>query len=108
MSNMIFQFLRGNTSQLDAYTGPEGSLTYDVQKKALRLHDGITMGGFEIAGLADLMEEEDYMAIIRNADNVTEGTLATSRIDVPDLLSEAEFQYDSGINEWKVDMGTLA
>lgn len=42
------QFRRGTTAQNDAFTGKEGSLTVDLTKKALRLHDGVTAGGFEL------------------------------------------------------------
>ena len=36
---------RGTTSQLANYIGSEGELTYDTQKKQIRVHDGITVGG---------------------------------------------------------------
>lgn len=36
---------RGTTSQLANFIGSEGELTYDTQKKQLRVHDGITVGG---------------------------------------------------------------
>ena len=36
---------RGTTSQLANYIGSEGELTYDTEKKQLRVHDGITVGG---------------------------------------------------------------
>ena len=36
---------RGTTSQLANYIGSEGELTYDTEKKQLRVHDGSTVGG---------------------------------------------------------------
>ena len=36
---------RGTTSQLAKFIGSEGELTYDTEKKQLRVHDGITVGG---------------------------------------------------------------
>ena len=36
---------RGTTSQLANFIGSEGELTYDTEKKQLRVHDGITVGG---------------------------------------------------------------
>lgn len=45
---ITIQFLRGTTAQNDAFTGRQGSLSVDLDKKALRLHDGVTAGGFEL------------------------------------------------------------
>ena len=36
---------RGTTSQLANFVGSEGELTYDTEKKQLRVHDGIIAGG---------------------------------------------------------------
>ena len=41
--------LRGTTAQNDAYTGSEGEITLDLDKKSIRLHDGVTAGGRNIA-----------------------------------------------------------
>ena len=39
------QLRRGTTAQNDAFTGALGELTYDTDKKQLRVHDGSTVGG---------------------------------------------------------------
>lgn len=39
------QIIRGTTAENDAFTGADGALTYDTQKKQLRVHDGATAGG---------------------------------------------------------------
>ena len=39
------QLRRGTTAEHDTFTGAEGELTYDTEKKQLRLHDGSTVGG---------------------------------------------------------------
>lgn len=44
----ILQLRRGTTAQNDAFTGADGEVTVDTEKKALRLHDGATVGGTEI------------------------------------------------------------
>ena len=41
---------RGTTSQLANFVGSEGELTYDTEKKQLRVHDGITVGGKVVDG----------------------------------------------------------
>ena len=43
------QLIRGTSSQNNNYTGPEGSLSYDTDTRALRVHDGQTVGGGQIA-----------------------------------------------------------
>lgn len=42
------QLRRGSTIENDAFTGVIGELTYDTEKKGLRIHDGVTQGGFEV------------------------------------------------------------
>lgn len=46
------QIIKGTTAQNEAFTGAEGVLTYDTEKKNLRIHDGTTEGGFEIPSSA--------------------------------------------------------
>ena len=42
------QLRRGTTSANDSFKGVEGELVYDIEKKQLRIHDGVTVGGNEI------------------------------------------------------------
>ena len=42
------QIRRGTTVENDMYTGAQGELTMDTEKKELRLHDGTTQGGHMI------------------------------------------------------------
>lgn len=51
---MTIKFLRGNTAQNDAYTGALGTFTIDTQRRTLRIHDGTTAGGHELAKVGDL------------------------------------------------------
>lgn len=51
MNNIVqVQFLRGNTTQNDVYLGRPGQITVDETTNKLRLHDGVTVGGFPIPG----------------------------------------------------------
>lgn len=50
---------RGTTAQNDAFTGAEGEIVVDTQKHTLRVHDGETQGGFEMAKQADLNNKAD-------------------------------------------------
>ncbi len=40
---------RGTTTKNNTYTGPEGELTIDLERKTARVHDGIQVGGFALA-----------------------------------------------------------
>lgn len=50
---------RGTTAENDAFTGAEGEIVVDTQKHTLRVHDGETQGGFEMATQADLDNKAD-------------------------------------------------
>jgi hypothetical protein len=43
------QFRRGTTLQHETFTGAEGEITVDTDKKTLIVHDGVHSGGFELA-----------------------------------------------------------
>lgn len=44
-----WQIRRGTTAENDGFTGAEGEITMDTQKKSLRVHDGQTQGGIPLA-----------------------------------------------------------
>ena len=43
------QFRRGSTTQHSAFTGANGEITIDVNKKTVVVHDGTTAGGYPLA-----------------------------------------------------------
>ena len=45
----ILQVRRGTTAAHENFTGMVGEISYDVDAKTLRVHDGETLGGFELA-----------------------------------------------------------
>ena len=45
------QLRRGTTTENNAFKGALGELTYDTEKKQLRVHDGSTVGGTSLATL---------------------------------------------------------
>lgn len=49
MAGRKIQFRRGTTVEHATFTGAQGELTYDTEKKTLVLHDGTTIGGIELA-----------------------------------------------------------
>ena len=44
----ILKLRRGTTAQNDSFTGANGEISFDFERKELRVHDGITAGGFTI------------------------------------------------------------
>lgn len=48
----VLQLRRGTTAQNNTFTGAAGEVTVDTDRESLRIHDGSTMGGKEIADLA--------------------------------------------------------
>lgn len=51
MSTQV-QYRRGTSAQNDAFTGALAEITVDTTNKVLRVHDGITAGGFALVGVA--------------------------------------------------------
>ena len=49
MSTFKIQFRRGTTAQHETFTGAQGEITYDTERKTLVLHDGTTVGGHPVA-----------------------------------------------------------
>ena len=45
----VLQIRRGTTAQNNDFTGMIGEITMDTDTKTLRVHDGETLGGFEMA-----------------------------------------------------------
>lgn len=48
------QLKRATAAKNDTYTGAEGEITVDLTNMRLRVHDGLTPGGFPIAKAEDL------------------------------------------------------
>ena len=45
------QFRRGTTIENDAFVGADGELTIDTERRTVRVHDGVSVGGHEIVRL---------------------------------------------------------
>ena len=71
------QFRRGTTAQNDVFVGAEGEISIDTDRDTIRVHDGSTAGGFEIANLSATQ------------------TLSNKSIG-SDLLPSADSAYDLG------------
>lgn len=63
---MITRFRRGSLEDHKTYTGPEGSLSVVQETGELRVHDGVTPGGWRADGLPPYPENDDVIYGIRN------------------------------------------
>ena len=73
MSTQI-QYRRGTAVQNNAFTGVLGEITVDTSNKTLRVHDGTTIGGSNIATVAYVSAQLSSLSankINQNASNVT-------------------------------------
>mgnify|MGYP003618742150 CR=1 FL=1 len=67
-----FQVRKGNTAQNDTFTGAVGELTYDTEKKQLRVHDGDTVGGNSV--------DDTTRDVTSQVSNATETTAGKAKI----------------------------
>jgi hypothetical protein len=68
------QYRRGTGVQNDAFTGALGEVTVDTTNKTLRVHDGVAVGGSNIATVAYVSAQLSSLSankINQNASNVT-------------------------------------
>lgn len=75
------QFRRGTAAQNDAFTGAAGELSVNTDDNALRLHDGSTAGGYELAksDLSNTSIATGISTVVTNEINVgTGGTVFTA------------------------------
>lgn len=52
------QLRRGTDAENNAFTGAEGEVTVDTTNKTLRVHDGVTQGGFAVAHESDTAKND--------------------------------------------------
>ena len=63
---MEVRFKRGTTAQNDAFTGNAGSISIDTELNQIRVHDGLTAGGFVIpntSSVGDIQTQLDGLGI---------------------------------------------
>ena len=75
MSTQV-QYRRGSGSQNDAFTGALGEITVDTTAKTIRVHDGATAGGSNIATVSYVSAQISALS----ANSITSGT---SNVQIP-------------------------
>ena len=90
----ILTFRRGTAAQNDAFTGSAGELTVDNTNGTLRVHDGVTAGGSQLATQSYVTTQLGTLGNLSSLD-----TVATSQID-DGAITQAKI--DSGVSFGKV------
>lgn len=83
---------RGTTAENDAFTGAEGEIVVDTERHELRVHDGVTQGGFRIGGGSSLVIGQ-ILEVVGTADYTPEGCLLAdgaeyTKAQFPDLWAD--------------------
>ena len=85
---------RGTTAENDAFTGAEGEIVVDTERHELRVHDGVTQGGFRIgAGGSGALVIGQILEVVGTADYTPEGCLLAdgaeyTKSQFPDLWAD--------------------
>lgn len=84
------QLRRGTTTENNAFKGALGELTYDTEKKQLRVHDGITVGGKAIDDpTQDATTNNKGVVRLADSSDISNNSeiVAVSPKDVTDMLA---------------------
>lgn len=95
----MIQFIRGNTAANDGYVGPVGSLSADTEAGNIRLHDGVTPGGWVIANVDSTGAVKTISA---NSPLTVSGTLENPVIEIQ-AASPTAGGYMSAADKSKLD-----
>ena len=84
---------RGTTAENDAFTGAEGEIVVDTERHELRVHDGVTQGGFKIGGGSGALVIGQILEVTGTADYTPEGCLLAdgaeyTKAQYPDLWAD--------------------
>jgi len=70
-----------NTANNEGFTGEEGQITYDTEKKVLLVHDGVTAGGLEVKKSSDSsISGSDIPSEAITEGKISNGAVTTSKI----------------------------
>lgn len=70
-------FKKGTTAQNNTYLGISGEITIDVTKKTLRVHDGVSIGGFELVSASGA--SGTFAPIVHDHASITGNAATASR-----------------------------
>lgn len=71
------QFRRGTTTEHATFVGAVGEITVDTTLKTVRVHDGVTPGGFPASRLESVDGTSTFNGLVR-VNNATASTSTTT------------------------------
>lgn len=74
---MVLTLRQGTTAEHAAFTGAEGELSYDTEKKTVLVHDGSTVGGIPLAKKSEVDVKADDANVVK----VVSQTLTDTQAD---------------------------
>ena len=103
---------RGTTSQHESFTGAEGEVTYDTNKKTIVVHDGTTLGGLPNAvranedGTISLIKKDGTSAGVINSVGLFNNTLTSTNTNQAATAAQVKVLYDTllGVRQTWQDM----
>lgn len=112
------QLRRGTTAQHNTFTGANGEVTVDTDKKMLVVHDGTTAGGFPVAaranadGTVSLLKKDGTVIGVINATGLFNNTLTSTNTNQACTAAQAKILQDNkfdktsafGVNQSWQDM----
>ena len=105
-----FQLRRGTTVQNNAFVGAEGEITVDTEKHAIRIHDGVTPGGYTQDFVTESWISEDGLSWYRKYASgwVEQGGLTDTATNVTVNLpvAMANSNYFITATSYKADAGS--
>lgn len=101
IQDLRLQFIRGTTAENDAYTGREGELTLDYEKKMLRIHDGVTPGGTESIDMSNYYTKSEVDTSLGNV--YTKGEMDAIITTVEETASGGTSALTIQVESWSGD-----
>jgi len=97
----ILQFRRGNTSQVETYTGAEGEIVIDIEAKTIRVHDGVVVGGHPM--LSKTENETLLASMTQMATDQADLDAVTTQIQTDFSALDTRLSSLEGTQFWKTE-----
>jgi hypothetical protein len=89
------QFRRGTATQHLSFTGANGEITVDTTNHTLRIHDGVTVGGFRLAKLSEASSTSGYLEVANAAFLYTTKAYAAANTYVISVYNDLQAQINN-------------
>lgn len=94
----VVQFRRGTTTQNNNFTGSVGELSVDTTLDTLRVHDGVTAGGFELVNTTSSQTiSGKTLSNTTFSDNLIQGSEAATDVTVGTAVEVDSIAHSSSV-----------